>query len=238
MIQNKDLERIKNQRLENDGIHTENKAGGTVSEKQHELYTDHCVGVFFPYIDRGIIAPSPDCDERGGEYEFFKRVIYRNDIYLRDRTGGCGYGDTLDFVRSAGHTVFVQVGGLGFMTMGVVFAMFLKKRISLSIRGLVQESMNANQVGGMVKLVRNVFIRTLIIEGIGAALLAIRFIPRFGILRGVYFSVFHSVSAFCNAGIDLMGPVSGEYSSLVDYVDDPLVNFVICGLIIVGGIGF
>lgn len=106
MIQNKDLERIKNQRLENDGIHTENKAGGTVSEKQHELYTDHCVGVFFPYIDRGIIAPSPDCDERGGEYEFFKRVIYRNDIYLRDRTGGCGYGDTLDFVRSAGHTVF------------------------------------------------------------------------------------------------------------------------------------
>lgn len=132
----------------------------------------------------------------------------------------------------------IQIGGLGFMTMGVVFAMFLKKRISLSIRGLVQESMNANQVGGMVKLVRNVFIRTLIIEGIGAVLLAVRFIPRFGLLRGLYYSVFHSVSAFCNAGIDLMGAVSGEYSSLVDYAGDPLVIFVICGLIIVGGIGF
>ncbi len=134
--------------------------------------------------------------------------------------------------------VLIQVGGLGFMTMGVVFAMFLKKKISLSIRGLVQESMNANQLGGMVKLVRNVFIRTLIIEGIGAALLAIRFIPQFGFFRGLYYSIFHSISAFCNAGIDLMGSVSGEYSSLVDYVGDPLINFVICGLIIVGGIGF
>lgn len=106
MIQNKDLERIKNQRLENDGIHTENKAGGTVSEKQHELYTVIALGYFSLILTGALLLLLPIATREGEEYEFFKRVIYRNDIYLRDRTGGCGYGDTLDFVRSAGHTVF------------------------------------------------------------------------------------------------------------------------------------
>ncbi len=134
--------------------------------------------------------------------------------------------------------LMIQIGGLGFMTMGVVFAMILKKKITLSVRGLVQESMNANQVGGMVKLVKNVFLGTVLIEGIGALLLAIRFVPQFGVPKGIYYSIFHSISAFCNAGIDLMGSVSGEYSSLSDYVKDPLVSLVVSALIIVGGIGF
>lgn len=134
--------------------------------------------------------------------------------------------------------LLIQVGGMGFITMGVVFAMVLKKKITLSLRELVQESMNANQVGGMVRLVRQVFLGTMLIEGIGALLLSIRFIPQLGIAKGIYYSIFHAISAFCNAGIDLMGSVSGPYASLTDYVSDPLVSLVICGLIIIGGIGF
>lgn len=132
----------------------------------------------------------------------------------------------------------IQVGGLGFMTMGVLFAMFLRKKISLGTRSLVQESMNANQISGMVKMVRFVVKGTIIIEVTGAILLAIRFIPRVGLIKGIYYGIFHSISAFCNAGFDLMGYYSGEYASLSDYVADPLVNLVIMALIIIGGIGF
>ena len=134
--------------------------------------------------------------------------------------------------------VMIQVGGLGFMTMGVLFALFLQKKISLGVRGLVQESMNANEVGGMVRMVQFVVRGTLTIEAIGAILLAIRFVPRIGVLKGIYYGIFHSVSAFCNAGYDLMGYYSGAYASLVDYVGDPLINLVVMALIIIGGIGF
>ena len=134
--------------------------------------------------------------------------------------------------------LMIQVGGIGFVTMGVLFSMFLRRKISLSTRRLLQESMNANQLGGMVKLVRGILKGTLLFEGTGAILLAIRFIPQFGVLKGIYYSVFHAISAFCNAGFDLMGTQSGPYSSFVSYVSDPIVPTVFMILIVVGGIGF
>lgn len=134
--------------------------------------------------------------------------------------------------------LMIQVGGLGFVTMGVLFSMFLRRKISLSTRSLLQESMNANQLGGMVKLVRGILKGTLLFEGTGAILLAIRFVPQYGFLKGVYYSVFHAISAFCNAGFDLMGTQSGAYSSFVSYVSDPIVPTVFMILIVVGGIGF
>ncbi len=134
--------------------------------------------------------------------------------------------------------LMIQVGGLGFVTMGVLFSMFLRRKISLSTRRLLQESMNANQLGGMVKLVRGILKGTLLFEGTGAILLAIRFVPQYGFLKGVYYSVFHAISAFCNAGFDLMGTQSGAYSSFVSYVSDPIVPTVFMILIVVGGIGF
>lgn len=97
--------------------------------------------------------------------------------------------------------------------------------------------MNALQIGGIVKLVKKIVKGTILIEGIGAVILAIRFIPEMGFLRGLYNGVFHSVSAFCNAGFDLMGRFE-PYSSLVRYYDDPVVNLVIMTNIVVGGIGF
>ena len=132
----------------------------------------------------------------------------------------------------------IQIGGLGFVTIGVLFAMFLNKKITLKTRGLLQESMNTNQVGGVVRLTRKVLMGTLLIEAAGAFLLALRFIPEFGFWKGSAFGIFHSISAFCNAGFDLMGGSRGAYNSFVSYSDDLLVNLVVMSLIVIGGIGF
>ena len=134
--------------------------------------------------------------------------------------------------------MMIQVGGLGFMTMGMLLAMMLKRKITLKTRGLLQESMNGMQVGGIVRVVRMALRGSALIELCGAFLLSIRFIPLFGVGRGIYYSIFHSVSAFCNAGIDLMGGHYGEYASFVPFADDILINVVIMALIIIGGIGF
>ena len=133
--------------------------------------------------------------------------------------------------------VLIQIGGMGFISIGVAFSMLLHKKIGLRQRDLMQESVNALEIGGIVRLFSVIIKGTFLIEGIGAVLLAIRFIPDFGILRGIYFSVFHSISAFCNAGFDLMG-INEEYSSFTKYAADPLVNITIMLLIIIGGIGF
>lgn len=131
----------------------------------------------------------------------------------------------------------IQIGGLGFITIGVFLAMVLRRKISLSVRGLMQESVNTLQIGGMVKLAKRIIAGTAFFEGAGALLLMLRFIPRFGFLRGVYYGIFHSVSAFCNAGFDLMG-CEEAYSSFVAYYDDWLVNLTLMSLILIGGIGF
>lgn len=134
--------------------------------------------------------------------------------------------------------LMIQVGGLGFMTMGVIFAMLLKKTISLNVRGLLQESMNSIQLGGVVKLARGIVKGTILIEGLGAIGFMFVFIPQFGVVKGIYYSIFHSVSAFCNGGFDLMGTIYGEYASLCAYSDHIWVNFIIMSLITVGSIGF
>lgn len=134
--------------------------------------------------------------------------------------------------------LMIQVGGLGFMTMGVMMALLLRQKISLRTRGLLQESMNYMQMGGIVRLVKMAFTGTFLIEGMGALLLMTKFIPVFGAGKGICLSIFHSISAFCNAGFDLMGTYSGQYSSLAAFYDDSMVNIVVMLLIIVGGIGF
>ena len=131
----------------------------------------------------------------------------------------------------------IQIGGLGFLTVGVFISIVLRRKIGLKERGLMMESVNTLQIGGVVRLAKKIIIGTCIFEGTGAVLLAIRFIPQFGFLRGLFYGIFHSISAFCNAGFDLMGGQT-PYSSFVAYYDDWLVNFVIMSLIIIGGIGF
>ncbi len=133
--------------------------------------------------------------------------------------------------------LLIQIGGLGFITIGVFFSIFMKRRIGLKERNLIQESVNTLQIGGTVRLVRKIVCYAAVFEGLGALLLMIRFIPQLGAAEGIWYGVFHSISAFCNAGFDLMGKFE-PYSSLVLYQDDVLINLVIMALIVIGGIGF
>lgn len=133
--------------------------------------------------------------------------------------------------------ILIQIGGLGFMTVGIFFSILLRRKIGLRERGLMQESVNTLQIGGIIKLAHKIVKGTLIIEGIGALILAIRFSFQMGVGKGIYYGIFHSISAFCNAGFDLMG-YQGEYNSLVNYAPDFVVNITIMLLVVIGGIGF
>ena len=132
----------------------------------------------------------------------------------------------------------IQIGGIGFMTIAILVMVLTKRKIHLSQRSLMQNSISAPQIGGIVRMTKFIALGTLLIEGIGAVLLSFDFIPRFGIGKGIYFALFHSVSAFCNGGFDLMGGVTGEFSSLTGMVGNWYVCAVIMLLIFVGGLGF
>ena len=133
--------------------------------------------------------------------------------------------------------LMIQIGGLGFITVGVGFAMLFRRTIGLRERDLLKESISATEVGGILRLWQQIVKGTVLIEGTGALLLAIRFIPEFGVAKGIYYSIFHSISAFCNGGFDLMGSREA-FSSVTAYVTDPLVNLTFCALILIGGLGF
>lgn len=130
--------------------------------------------------------------------------------------------------------LLIQIGGLGFMSLTTMFFVLAGKRITIKDRLLIQSSVNMDSLSGVVKFTKYIFFSSLIIETVGALLLALVFIPEYGFLRGTAYSFFHSISAFCNAGFDLFG----NYSSLTKYVGNFIVNFVIGGLIILGGLGF
>lgn len=134
--------------------------------------------------------------------------------------------------------LLIQIGGLGFMTITTLFSLITKKRINLKERLLIQESLNQIDLSGLVKLTRYILLMTFIIEGIGALTLSTVFVPQFGLLKGTWYSIFHAISAFCNAGFDLMGTVSGPFSSLTAYVNNTTITLGISVLIILGGIGF
>ncbi len=133
--------------------------------------------------------------------------------------------------------MLIQIGGLGFMTIGVYISVLLKRKIGLKEREGIHESVSTLEIAGVVRLVRFIIRGTFTFEVLGAVLLAARFIPAKGLIKGTYYGVFHSVSAFCNAGFDLMGDVEA-YSSFVAYEGDLIVNLTVMSLIIVGGIGF
>ena len=132
----------------------------------------------------------------------------------------------------------IQLGGLGFMTVITIASFALKRRIGLSERLVMVSTFNLNDLDGVVRLVRHALILTFTLEGVGAALLAVRFIPQFGLISGLWKAVFHAVSAFCNAGFDLLGGMGGAFCSLVPYQDEPLVLGVTAALIVMGGLGF
>ena len=148
--------------------------------------------------------------------------------------------DTGSYWSAFGQTVIlllIQIGGLGVITGAVTFLMLSGRNITLKERSAMQDAISAPAVGGIVRLTRFILKGTFLVELLGALALLPVFCRDYG-LRGVWMSVFHSVSAFCNAGFDILGRTDSFYPSLTAYAADPLVNIVIMLLIIVGGIGF
>ncbi len=134
--------------------------------------------------------------------------------------------------------LLIQLGGLGFMTVITLISLAQRRHIGLSERLLMVSTLNLSDLDGVVRVVRRALMGTALFEGVGALLLAVRMVPRFGLIRGIWHAVFHSVSAFCNAGFDLQGGDTGPFSSLSGFSDDPLTLLVTGGLIIIGGLGF
>lgn len=166
------------------------------------------------------------------------------DALFTSTTSVCVTGlvvrDTGSYWSDFGHAVIlllIQVGGLGIITIAASFAMVAGRKIGLFQRNAMQESVGAQQTGGIVRLTGFLLKTTFAIEFLGALIMAPVFIRDFGWGRGIWTAIFTSISAFCNAGIDLFG-VREPYSSLSAYVTNPVINIAIMGLIIVAGLGF
>ena len=133
--------------------------------------------------------------------------------------------------------LLIQLGGLGFMTVSTIFFLALRRRIGLRQRMVLAQGLGISSMSGVVRYVRNVILGTFCVEGAGALILFFRFLPEFGFGKALWYGVFHSISAFCNAGFDLLG-VRTPFSSLTSYAANPVINFTIMFLIVFGGIGF
>lgn len=134
--------------------------------------------------------------------------------------------------------LLIQIGGIGFMTVVFLLLRLGKRKIGLKERAFMKESVGAPVISGMGRLTTTILLGTLLFEGLGAIILCFRFVPDFGWGQGIWCAVFTSVSAFCNAGFDLMGGKYGEFSSMTHYSGDPIVCLTIPLLIIIGGLGF
>ncbi|HHX59311.1 MAG TPA: Trk family potassium uptake protein [Epulopiscium sp.] len=127
----------------------------------------------------------------------------------------------------------IQIGGLGFMTLVSMIYVLLGRKITLKDRLVMQEALSQDTIAGVVKFTKTIVKGTLLVEGAGALLLSITFIPEYGFLKGAWYSIFHAISGFCNAGFDIVGD-----ASLIPYVGNPIVNLTITSLIVLGGLGF
>ena len=209
-----------------------------IHARRHVSQTQFIAYGFFCVIITGTLLLMLPFASRDGQSEPFLNCLFT--ATSASCVTGLVVADTWSQWSLFGQLVIltmIQIGGLGFITVGVFISIVLRRKIGLKERGLMMESVNTLQIGGGVRLAKKIIIGTCIFEGTGAVLLAIRFIPQFGFFRGLFYGIFHSISAFCNAGFDLMGGQT-PYSSFVAYYDDWLVNFVIMSLIIIGGIGF
>ncbi|MFR2017266.1 MAG: TrkH family potassium uptake protein [Eubacterium sp.] len=148
--------------------------------------------------------------------------------------------DTGSYWSSFGQAVIItliQIGGLGVVTIAASFSMLAGRRISLMQRSTMQDAISAPKVGGIVKLTKFIITGTFIIEAVGAVSMMPVFCKNFG-AKGIWISVFHSVSAFCNAGFDILGTEGNQFCSLTPYTSNPVINITVMLLIVIGGIGF
>ncbi len=188
---------------------------------------------FLIVIIMGAIILSLPISSKSGEPTNFLDAIFTSTsavcvtglITLNTSTHWSTFGQTVIMT-------LIEIGGLGFMSFAVLISLILGKKITLRERLVMQEAMNTFSIQGLVRMVKYVLIFTVSVQFFGALLLSTQFVPEYGISKGVFYSIFHSISAFCNAGFDLFG------TSLVGYSNNTVVILVISALIIIGGLGF
>lgn len=191
------------------------------------------VGFFLGIAIGTFLLMLPICSESGEGTNFFDALFMATSSICV--TGLATVAPVVQF-NVLGQVVMmllIQFGGLGVVTFSTVILLAIGKRITLTDRMMIQEAYNLDTLSGLVRLTKRIVKGTLIVEGIGAILYAVVFVPEYGLLQGAWMSVFTSVSAFCNAGFDLVGA-----NSLVDYVGNPVINITTMALIVIGGLGF
>lgn len=149
--------------------------------------------------------------------------------------------DTATHWSTFGHAVLlflIQIGGLGFMSIATVFSLVFRRSVGHKERMMLAQNFNLDDMSDIAKLFKHIIVGTFAFEGAAAIILAFRFIPDFGLSGGIWRGIFISISAFCNAGFDLMGSPDSLFPSLTAYADDMTVNLTVCALITVGGLGF
>ena len=193
---------------------------------------------FMSVILAGSLLLMLPCSTASGEGASFIEALFTSTSAVC--VTGLVVEDTATYWSVFGQSIImflIQVGGMGVVTVAVAVTLFSGRKIGLMQRSTMQEAVSAHHVGGIVRLTKFILKTTVCIELAGAVLLLPAFIRDYGTVKGVWYAVFHSISAFCNAGFDLFG-VREPFSSLTAYADQPLVNLTIMALIITGGIGF
>lgn len=208
---------------------------GTLSKINRQLSTTQVIAIgFISAILIGAVILSLPVSSASGSFTPF------TDSLFTSATSVCVTG--LVVVTTATHwslfgqiviLVLIQLGGLGIVSFTTGIMMVIGRRITLRDRMLLEDALNLDTLKGLVKFLKRIFKGTFIVEGIGSVCYSFVFIPRFGIIKGIWYSVFHSISAFCNAGIDILGS-----NSLVPYVSNAWINIITMLLVITGGIGF
>ena len=195
------------------------------------------VGFIAVILIGALILMLPFASRQEGSATFFDSLFTATSAVC---VTGLVVKDTATYWTGFGQAVIlsmIQIGGLGIISIAAILTVISGKKITLIQRQTMQDALSAPQVGGIVKLTLFILRVSLIIEFAGALIMLPAFCSYYGV-KGIWMAFFHSVSAFCNAGFDIMGGQSGQFSSLTVFVNNPLIVIVICLLIVFGGIGF
>ena len=192
------------------------------------------LGFILVILIGALILTLPICTTSGESTNFLDAIFTATSAVC---VTGLIVVDTGTYWNMFGQTVImilIEIGGLGFMSFTTLIAIIFGKKITLRERLILQDAMNTFNIQGLVKMVKYVLLFTVSVQFFGALLFSTQFVPDYGLKTGVFYSIFHSVSAFCNAGFDILG----EFSSLTSYNSNAVVILVASALIIIGGLGF
>lgn len=207
------------------------------NDKQNFSFKLLIIGYFILILLGGFLLTLPISTRDSNGASFFDAIFTSTSAVC---VTGLVVQDTATYWSIFGQFIIlllIQIGGLGFLTILLMAIMITGKRIGLLGRNTMKVSISAPNFGGVLKITKFIFLTTVCVEFLGAISLSFQFCKEFDFLKGIWYSIFHSVSAFCNAGFDLMG-IKSQFSSLTSYIDNThvIVTFVL--LILIGGIGF